>query len=261
MRFASCVPVLINTMQCRVLKFSLVHALLHTPRRSGVLFSGVRCASTRGSTGASPAAPNVGGTPESSTTSKPIPGQTGRPSSHVAAEDEGAEYQIPTTKLIQAVRERDFNAVQTHAAGIVQNKWKDEYSVPAACLFILLVTWYWMSSTVRRVRRACSAAEAKVKEEAEQTKVYVNNLVSKWEEELRMADAKLQAILVKNGDLTKDIDRMTAALKQCSIRPTAMKHITATIETSADGAPENSNVNSSGLVPQPSALSKAPASG
>ncbi|RNF04017.1 hypothetical protein TraAM80_05467 [Trypanosoma rangeli] len=128
------------------------------------------------------------------------------------------EYTIPTADILRAVRQRDFNAFQSHAVGVVQQKWKEEHNIPAACVIFFFLTWYWMSSSRRRVVRSCRATEAKVREEADQTLEVVNTLVRKWRKDVQKADQQLQLILDKNSELTKDIDRMTAALRQCYVK-------------------------------------------
>ncbi|PBJ76365.1 hypothetical protein TcG_04453 [Trypanosoma cruzi] len=133
------------------------------------------------------------------------------------------EYTIPTADILRAVKQRDFNAFQSHAADIVQHTWKEEHSIPAVCLLFFLITWYWASSSRRRVVRSCKATEAKVKEEADQTLTLVNTLVRKWRQDVQKADQQLQLILDKNSELTKDIDRMTAALRQCYVNVPATK--------------------------------------
>ncbi|ORC84468.1 uncharacterized protein TM35_000441240 [Trypanosoma theileri] len=137
------------------------------------------------------------------------------------------EYSIPTADILRAMKQRDFNAIQTHAAEIVHHKWKEEHSIPALCLLFFLLTWYSVSSARRRVVRSCKATEAKIKEEAEQTLELVGRLVGKWREDVQRADQQLQLILDKNGELTKDIDRMTAALRQCYINAPINKNIQA----------------------------------
>ncbi|KAH9600977.1 hypothetical protein LSM04_004831 [Trypanosoma melophagium] len=139
--------------------------------------------------------------------------------------ENGGEYSIPTADILRAVKQRDFNAIQTHAAEIVHHKWKEEHSIPALCLLFFLLTWYSVSSARRRAVRSCKATEAKVKEEAEQTLELVGRLVGKWREDVQRADQQLQLILDKNGELTKDIDRMTAALRQCYINTPVNKNI------------------------------------
>ncbi|KEG14041.1 hypothetical protein DQ04_00661190 [Trypanosoma grayi] len=152
-------------------------------------------------------------------------GATAKPTNAPAAgaAEVKEEYSIPTADILRAVKQRDFNAFQSHAVGIVHHKWKEEHNIPAVCLLILLVTWYSVSSARRRVVRSCKATEAKVKEEAEQTVELVGTLVRKWRQDIQRADQHLQLILDKNSELTKDIDRMTAALRQCYVNVPASK--------------------------------------
>ncbi|RNF27351.1 uncharacterized protein Tco025E_00421 [Trypanosoma conorhini] len=143
------------------------------------------------------------------------------------------EYTIPTADILRAVKQRDFNAFQSHAVEIVQHTWKEEHSIPAVCLIFFLLTWYWASSSRRRIVRSCRATEARVKEEADQTLELVGTLVRKWRHDVQKADQQLQLILDKNSELTKDIDRMTAALRQCYVKVPAAKGGPAKV-----GAPE-----------------------
>ncbi|RHW72922.1 hypothetical protein DPX39_040046900 [Trypanosoma brucei equiperdum] len=135
----------------------------------------------------------------------------------VGKDEEKEEYSIPTAEILDAVRRRDFSAVQSHAVGIAQHKWKEEHNIPAACVVLTLFTWFFASGCRRRAERACRATEARVEEEAEQMLELVNTLIRKWRQNVQRAEQQLQLILDKNGELTKDIDRMTSGLRQCYV--------------------------------------------
>nr|CCC92483.1 unnamed protein product [Trypanosoma congolense IL3000] len=137
--------------------------------------------------------------------------------------EKGESYSIPTAEILDAVKRRDFGAVQSHAVGIAQHKWKEEHNIPAACITLTVLTWFFASRSRRRAVRACRLTEARVEEEAEQTLELVNTLVRKWRNDVQRAEQQLQLILDKNGELTKDIDRMTSGLRQCYVDSRASK--------------------------------------
>ncbi|EPY22218.1 hypothetical protein STCU_08292 [Strigomonas culicis] len=165
--------------------------------------------------------------------SKPLDGaKTEKESAEVAVQKQSstekkADYHFPTEDLLRAVKSGDFGKVQSHATELVQNKWRDEYSVPTACVVIFLVFWYWWAWTRRSIRRKCDAMRATIQEEADQTVERVGNLVKEWKKNMSKANEQMKKIIDKNSELTKDIDRMTTALRSCSIRPTPNNVIVA----------------------------------
>ncbi|EPY35715.1 hypothetical protein STCU_00959 [Strigomonas culicis] len=68
---------------------------------------------------------------------------------------------------------------------------------------------------------------ATIQEEADQTVERVGNLVKEWKKNMSKANEQMKKIIDKNSELTKDIDRMTTALRSCSIRPTPNNVIVA----------------------------------
>ncbi|TPP42461.1 Adaptor complexes medium subunit family protein [Leishmania donovani] len=130
-------------------------------------------------------------------------------------------YRFPAGEVMDAVKKRDFNAMQTHATKLVQSQWKEEYNVPAACVVIFIVMWYWIAWTRRSIRRKCEATKASVKQQTDEMVEIVRNMTEKWKVDMSKANKQMQGIIDKNSELTRDIDRMTTALRSCSIRPTA----------------------------------------
>lgn len=136
-------------------------------------------------------------------------------------------YSVSPEEVLDAVKKGDFNRMQSHATQLVQSRWKDEYSVPAACAVIFLVMWYWVAWTRRSIRRRCAAVEASVQQKSEEMVESVRSMTQKWSSDMTKANAQMQGIIDKNSELTKDIDRMTTALRSCSIRPTVMSTTSA----------------------------------
>ncbi|KAG5471527.1 hypothetical protein LSCM1_01621 [Leishmania martiniquensis] len=130
-------------------------------------------------------------------------------------------YRFPANEVMDAVKKRDFNAVQTHATRLVQSQWREEFNVPAACVVVFVVMWYWIAWTRRSIRRKCEAAKASVKQQTDEMVEMVRSMTEKWKGDMVKANRQMQGIIDKNSELTRDIDRMTTALRSCSIRPTA----------------------------------------
>lgn len=141
---------------------------------------------------------------------------TAAPGSAAAA----AAYRFPTDEVMSAVKKGDFNAMQSHATRLVQSQWREAYNVPAACVVIFVVMWYWIAWTRRSIRRKCEAMKAAVKQQTEEMVDIVRGMTEKWKGDMAKANKQMQGIIDKNSELTRDIDRMTTALRSCSIRPT-----------------------------------------
>lgn len=132
----------------------------------------------------------------------------------------GGDYKFPTTEVIDAVKKRDFTAVQSHATRLVQHQWRESYNVPAACIVVFAVVWYWIAWSRRSIRRKCEALKASTKMQTEEMVEVVRNMTEKWKGDMAKANQQMQGIIDKNSELTRDIDRLTTALRSCSIRPT-----------------------------------------
>ncbi|KAK7197567.1 hypothetical protein NESM_000706900 [Novymonas esmeraldas] len=129
-------------------------------------------------------------------------------------------YRFPANEVMDAVKKRDFNAVQSHATRLVQSRWREEYNVPAACIIVFTVMWYWIAWTRRSVRRRCEATKASVHQQTEEMVEVVRSMTERWRGDMAKANTQMQGIIDKNSELTRDIDRLTTALRSCSIRPT-----------------------------------------
>lgn len=130
------------------------------------------------------------------------------------------KFNFPTGEVLHAVKSGDFSKVQSQATKLMQGSWKEEYSIPAACVVVFIITWYWIAWTRRSTRRRCAILEASLQKEAEQTVEMVKNVTGKWKLELAKSNDRMLDVIDKNSMLTGDIDRMTTALRSCSIRPT-----------------------------------------
>ncbi|KPI82710.1 hypothetical protein ABL78_8279 [Leptomonas seymouri] len=138
-----------------------------------------------------------------------------------ATSSESGGYHFPANEVLDAVKNRDFNTVQVHASRLVQSRWREAYNVPAACIIIYIVVWYWIAWSRRSIRRKCEAVQASVKQQTEEMVDIVRGMTEKWKADMAKANRQMQGIIDKNSELTRDIDRMTTALRSCSIRPTA----------------------------------------
>lgn len=134
--------------------------------------------------------------------------------------EEGSSRALRPEDVLQAVRSGDINRIQDTATKLVRSQWREEYTLPVACAVVFVILWYWVAWTRRSVRRKCAAAEAAVRQEAKETVELIRGLTQKWSRDLAKSDEQMKAIIEKNSTLTADIDRMTTALRSCSIRPT-----------------------------------------
>ncbi|CAD2213476.1 hypothetical protein ADEAN_000091700 [Angomonas deanei] len=150
------------------------------------------------------------------------PKKTPEAEEKVATEKESSQSQAE--EVLNAVKKGDFNMVQTHATKLVQQQWKEEYTLPAAFVLLFLFCWYWWAWSRRSIRRKCETIRASVQDEADQTVDQIRGLTEKWKKDITKADDQMKVIIDKNSELTKDIDRMTTALRSCSIRPTSTPH-------------------------------------
>lgn len=137
-----------------------------------------------------------------------------------APPEASAKYEFRPEEVLNAVRSGDIAKIQTTATTLVQHKWKEEYTFPAACLVVFTILWYWVAWTRRSVRRKCAATEAAVRLEAQETVDKMRNLTERWGKDIAKSDEQMKVIIEKNSALTADVDRMTTALRSCSIRPT-----------------------------------------
>lgn len=194
-----------------------------------------------GSNDAKPPKPEGAEVPaESSSAARP-------PANTPAKSGEQGDYHFPANEVLDAVKKRDFNTVQTHASKLVQSQWKEAYNVPAACIVIFVVMWYWIAWSRRSIRRKCEAMVASTKQQTEEMVDVVRNMTEKWKTDMAKANQQMQGIIDKNSELTRDIDRMTTALRSCSIRPTAASAAAATptvaaVRRAAPAAPVTDDV-------------------
>lgn len=162
------------------------------------------------------------------TTAPPPPPPPPAADAAAAKSNAQEDYHFPTNEVLDAVKKRDFNAVQTHASKLVQSQWKEAYNVPAACIVIFVVMWYWIAWSRRSIRRKCEAMTASTKQQTEEMVDIVRGMTEKWKTDMAKANQQMQGIIDKNSELTRDIDRLTTALRSCSIRPTPASAATVT---------------------------------
>ncbi len=124
----------------------------------------------------------------------------------------------PGQQFLAAVKERNFSAAQGHARSLVSSQWKDEYLLPVACVLIVFIVRYWLSSGMRKVQRVCDAAEAKAKEESAALRESVRDMTTRWQRGIKSREQSIQSIFDKNSEMTRTIDGLAAALKSCAPR-------------------------------------------
>lgn len=112
----------------------------------------------------------------------------------------------------RAVLDRDFQA----AGRVVEQSWRDEYVVPVVCLLAAIMVYYTTSISRRSAQRRCEAAEARCKEELQLLREQLTGLLDKWESELTRRESEIERIQKENMELTRSVDQMTFALKQCA---------------------------------------------
>lgn len=114
------------------------------------------------------------------------------------------------------MQRRDMAAAQAalHSSGL----WHDDYALPAACVVILLVYWYWQSASRRHVFRMCDAAEHRTIDECESLRARVDSMRKKWEAEMKAKQREVREVQEANSGLARSIDQMTTALKACTPR-------------------------------------------
>lgn len=120
--------------------------------------------------------------------------------------------------IFGAVKSRDFAALQQHASQLFSTHWKDEYAVPVVCVVVVFATHYWLSARSRRIDRMCEAAADRCNKDLDNLKDQVNTLRKKWESDMKDRETAVREVLQQNSELTKSIDQMTTALKQCAPR-------------------------------------------
>lgn len=174
-----------------------------TPSASSTSSTEKRSNPLSGSESASPSSSFEGGTSTNSTGQKdgPTMGNAG------------------TEPLFAAMKEGNFTDMQNHATAYFQQRWKEEYNLPAGLVIIALVVWYWMAWTNRSIKRKCAAMESATEKEVLDTLNTMQKLVDQFKSEMVKASTDMKLNMAKNAELIADIDRMTAALRSCQVRP------------------------------------------
>lgn len=120
--------------------------------------------------------------------------------------------------LLTAVKSRNFNDAQSHAAIIAQSYWREEYAIPVICAFLLVIVQYWLSSSRRHVKRCCEASEGKMKEDTDAIVEQVRSLSTRWLSDMHGRETQEKQLFEKNAKMTQTIDQLAAALKSCAPR-------------------------------------------
>lgn len=121
--------------------------------------------------------------------------------------------------LFVAMKEGNFADLQNHATAYFQRRWKEEYNLPAGLVIIALVVWYWIAWTERSIKRKCAAMEATAEKEVQDTLNMVQKMVEHYKSEMLKASTDMKLNMAKNAELIAEIDRLTAALRSCQVRP------------------------------------------
>lgn len=124
-----------------------------------------------------------------------------------------------TEPLFAAMKEGNFTDMQNQATAYFQQRWREEYNLPAGLVIIALVIWYWIAWTNRSIKRKCAAMESATEKEVQDTLNIMQKLVEQFRSEMMKASTDMKLNMAKNAELIADIDRMTAALRSCQVRP------------------------------------------
>lgn len=120
-----------------------------------------------------------------------------------------------TAALIDSLKKKDFSAAQVQALAMAQSSWSDDYTVPLACLLILLVTFYWARSSHRSMVRTSSSQVANHVGIISDFQKRLDDVTKTTSEGLAKRAKALDTVQHANGELTTVVDQMTAALRQC----------------------------------------------
>lgn len=122
------------------------------------------------------------------------------------------------TEILSAIRSRNFAEVQGKTQKLVASHWHDDYAIPLACLLCFIVTWYWQASSYRQIARNVQKVEANAIAETKALEEKVTEMRARIAKNLVNRTASLSEIQKQNSELTRVIDQMTTALKQCPPR-------------------------------------------
>lgn len=139
---------------------------------------------------------------------------------------ESKDSQIPGSEgnsepLFAAMKEGNFTDLQNHAAAYFQQRWKEEYNLPAGLVIISLIVWYWIAWTNRSIKRKCAAMESMTEKEVQDTRNTVQKMVDQYKSDMLKASTDLKLNMAKNAELIAEIDRLTAALRSCHVQPSS----------------------------------------
>lgn len=116
--------------------------------------------------------------------------------------------------LLTAVRARNLHAAQA----VLGQHWQDQYAVYVLCVLLVLVVYYTTASSMRHTTRRCQAVEHRCREELNILRETMRGTMERWGREMIQRDEQMMDIQRQNMTMTRTVDQMTFALKQCAPR-------------------------------------------
>jgi hypothetical protein len=116
--------------------------------------------------------------------------------------------------LLTAVRARDLGAAQA----VLGQHWHDQYALYVLCVVLVLVVYYTTASSMRHTTRRCQAVEQRCREELNILRDTMRSTMERWGREMVQRDEQMMDIQKQNMSMTRTVDQMTFALKQCAPR-------------------------------------------
>ena len=146
--------------------------------------------------------------------------------SHQSKKERHQDHTTTPSPLQSAPNSEDFKVMAAalrkgdlrELRGSLEKHWRDEYNVPIICLFLFLIAYYWSTSTVRSTERLCQGMIAKTRGDVDSLHKMVKESNARWIKDVQTRETAVKVIQKQNMELTKTIDQMTTALKQCAPR-------------------------------------------
>ncbi|CUI14943.1 membrane-associated protein, putative [Bodo saltans] len=135
-------------------------------------------------------------------------------STKVSTSPSSSQSRPDVAALLTAVRARDLGAAQA----VLGQHWDDQYAVYVLCVVLVLVVYYTTASSMRHTTRRCQAVEQRCREELHILRDTMRGTMERWGHEMIQRDEQMMEIQKQNMLMTRTVDQMTFALKQCAPR-------------------------------------------
>jgi hypothetical protein len=114
--------------------------------------------------------------------------------------------------LLSAVRDRNLHVAQS----VLAQHWRDQYAVYVLCSVLAMVVYYTTTSSMRHTQRRCEAATHRCQEELDILRDSMRSTMERWGREMIQRDEQMVDIQRQNMTMTRSVDQMAFALKQCA---------------------------------------------